>query len=78
MELGRRSRPGERRDFVFRQSPAPEISGDAQILDAHLKPPPLWPDLSHLNAEVRFASKEAALDPIRFQVDAKPVSLVAA
>src|SRR4029453_235045 len=54
---------------------APTISGEASFLDAHFRPPPPWPEVDKLRAQVRFLNTEALIDPLHFEVDSIPIQL---
>ena len=53
----------------------PTISGEANLLDARFQPPPPWPDVSELEAHVRFGNTEALIDPLHFEIDSTPIQL---
>jgi hypothetical protein len=53
---------------------APTISGEVQILEGRLRPPPPWPGLTALTAQIRFGNREAVIDPLRFEVNSIPTS----
>ena len=53
----------------------PAISGAVQVLDAQFKPPPLWPELNHLEGRIRFENTEALVDWLQFQINSNPVDL---
>ena len=55
--------------------PAPTISGAVQILEARFIPPPPWPELRNLAAHIRFSNTEALVEPLKFQLNSKPISL---
>ena len=55
---------------------APTISGEASLLDARFRPPPPWPEINKLRAQVRFRSTEALIDPFHFEVDSTPIQLL--
>ena len=54
---------------------APTISGEASLLDARFRPPPPWPEVNKLRAQVRFLNTEALIDPLHFEVDSTPIQL---
>lgn len=53
----------------------PKISGVAQVLHAKLDLPAPWPALSNLAAQVRFGDNQAAIDPLRFEINSVPIDL---
>lgn len=55
---------------------APRISGEAQILGAALKPPPPWPELNDLSAQLRFATDRADIS-IRGEIGGRELGLSA-
>jgi hypothetical protein len=54
---------------------APTISGGASLLDARFRPPPPWPEVNKLRAQVRFLNTEAVIDSLHFEVDSTPIQL---
>ena len=54
---------------------APTISGEASLLEARFRPPPPWPEVNKLRAQVRFLNTEALIDSLRFEADSTPVQL---
>ena len=54
---------------------APTISGEASLLDARFRPPPPWPEVNKLRAQVRFLNTEALIDSLHFEVDSTPIQL---
>jgi hypothetical protein len=59
----------------FNTLKAPSIRGTAQILGARFKPPVPWPELTGLEAQIRFGNREVAIEPFRFALDSVPVVL---
>jgi hypothetical protein len=51
---------------------APTISGEAQLLEGRFRPPPPWPGLTALTAQIRFEDREAVIEPLRFEVNLIP------
>jgi hypothetical protein len=54
---------------------APSVRGAAEILGARFKPPAPWPELTGLEARLRFGNTEAVIEPLRFEVDSTPIAL---
>jgi len=54
---------------------APTISGEASLLDARFRPPPPWPEINKLSAQVRFLNTEALIDSLHVEVDSTPIQL---
>ncbi len=53
---------------------APAIKGEAQILEGRFRPPPPWPGVTALTAQIQFGNREAVIDPLRFEVNSIPTS----
>ena len=54
---------------------APDVNGEATILDARFEPPPPWPELSNLAAQIHFGRSAAVIDPLRCEIDGTPLAL---
>ncbi len=54
---------------------APHVSGEAQILGADFLPPPPWPEVSDLSADLRFTTAAAISAPLRAQLGGNPLLL---
>ena len=54
---------------------APNVTGEAEILDARFEPRPPWPELSNLGAQIHFERSAAVIDPLRCEIDGTPLAL---
>jgi hypothetical protein len=54
---------------------APQINGEALLVEARLEPPPPWPEATGLGAQVRFASRAAMIDSLHGELNGTPVAL---
>jgi hypothetical protein len=59
----------------FNTLETPSINGAAQILEARFKPPAPWPELTGLEAQLRFKNTEAVIEPMRFEINSTPIGL---
>jgi hypothetical protein len=54
---------------------APNVTGEAEILDARFEPPPPWPELDDLAAQIHFERSAAVIDSLRCTIEGTPLAL---
>ena len=54
---------------------APNVTGEAEILDARFEPPPPWPELDDLAAQIHFERSAAVIDSLRCEIEGTPLAL---
>ena len=54
---------------------APNVTGEAEILNARFKPLPPWPELSDVAAQIHFERSAAVIDPLRCEIEGTPLAL---
>jgi hypothetical protein len=53
---------------------APKITGEAQLLNALVKPAPPWPEMNQLFGQFRFTDSAVVIEVLRGRVDGLPVT----
>ena len=54
---------------------APNVTGEAEILDARFEPPPPWPELDDVAAQIHFERSAAVIDSLRCEIEGTPLAL---
>ncbi|MEO5754273.1 MAG: hypothetical protein ABIR38_06165 [Chthoniobacterales bacterium] len=52
----------------------PAISGEAALLATRLRPPMPWPEVTDLEAHIKFRKTAAVIEPLRAQIDERPIA----